>query len=253
MLVRSHLGSAMTTTVYDPANDYYAILGVSTSVSSEELKKAYRRLARLFHPDTNADPRAEKRFKLISEAYETLQNSDSRFIYDQLRESSAVLRPPVLRVNTKLIDFGTVSYGLPLPEKFVLFDNDGGDGVFSTIPEAGRFWHVSGEDAGGEAMGKFVFSLVIDGETEPGRYEEYVQIQIDNDEGVSAVRVLIKVTVEESKLKSSSGRPVPMPDIPSARRGHYAVIPYLAKLGVKSRLLVTCLIVIALIALVSYS
>jgi len=64
--------------------DYYEVLGVERKASTEELKKAYRRLAVKYHPDKNpGDPTAEEKFKEIGEAYEVLMDSNKRAAYDQ--------------------------------------------------------------------------------------------------------------------------------------------------------------------------
>ena len=65
-------------------DDYYAILGVSKAATQEELKRAYRRLARKHHPDANPDdPDAESRFKELSTAYEVLSDPERRSMYDR--------------------------------------------------------------------------------------------------------------------------------------------------------------------------
>jgi curved DNA-binding protein len=65
------------------ARDYYDALGVSRAASTEELQRAYRKLARQYHPDVNRDPGAEERFKEISEAYSVLSDPDTRKRYDR--------------------------------------------------------------------------------------------------------------------------------------------------------------------------
>src|SRR5215213_2357249 len=64
-------------------SDYYEVLVVSRTASADEIKRAYRTLARKYHPDINAEDHAEERFKEINEAHEVLSDSDRRANYDR--------------------------------------------------------------------------------------------------------------------------------------------------------------------------
>lgn len=69
------------------SKDYYKILEISRNASEEEIKKAYKRQALKFHPDKNANPEAEDKFKLIAEAYVVLTDSDKRRTHDGAEET----------------------------------------------------------------------------------------------------------------------------------------------------------------------
>ncbi|HKV95909.1 MAG TPA: DnaJ C-terminal domain-containing protein [Gammaproteobacteria bacterium] len=76
--------------------DYYEILGVPRAASAEEIKRAYRRLARKYHPDVSKEADAAEKFKDIAEAYQTLKDTEKRAAFDQLGQprSGEQFRPP---------------------------------------------------------------------------------------------------------------------------------------------------------------
>jgi curved DNA-binding protein len=112
--------------------DYYGIMGVEPDAGADEIKRAYRKLARKYHPDVSDEPDAETRFKEIGEAYEVLKDPAKREQYDQLRaggwRGGESFRPP------------------PDWQGGFDFSGRGGDGGFGAGPGFGGF---GGEDAAG--------------------------------------------------------------------------------------------------------
>jgi curved DNA-binding protein len=64
--------------------DYYKIMGLERNASADDIKKAYRKLARKYHPDVSKEPNAEEKFKSLGEAYEVLKDKEKRAAYDEL-------------------------------------------------------------------------------------------------------------------------------------------------------------------------
>lgn len=97
------------------AKDFYKILGVSRTADEKEIKRAYRKLARQYHPDANKGKDAEQRFKEINEAYQVLSDSEKRGLYDQFGE-----------------DYDKVGQGAPPP------------GAGGSYPGGGHSYYTSG-------------------------------------------------------------------------------------------------------------
>jgi curved DNA-binding protein len=77
--------------------DYYKIMGVARGASQDEIRRAYRKLARRYHPDVSKEPDAEQRFKEVGEAYEVLKDPQKRQAYDRLGQQwrhGETFRPP---------------------------------------------------------------------------------------------------------------------------------------------------------------
>ncbi|KAF5786682.1 putative Heat shock protein DnaJ, cysteine-rich [Helianthus annuus] len=98
-------------------SDYYSVLGVSKNASKSEIKSAYRKLARSYHPDVNKEPGAEQKFKDISNAYEVLSDDEKRSIYDRYGEA-----------GLKGAGVGTGDFSNPFDLFESLFDGLGGMG-----------------------------------------------------------------------------------------------------------------------------
>jgi len=113
--------------------DYYAILGVERSAPADEIKDAYRKLARKYHPDVSKEANAEARFKEMAEAYATLKDPAKRAAYDQLGRhgSGEDFRPPP--------DWST-QFG-------------GGSGAFDGMDFADLFAGLAGHPRGGGRQG----------------------------------------------------------------------------------------------------
>ncbi|MCB1054938.1 MAG: J domain-containing protein [Acidobacteria bacterium] len=121
--------------------DYYKILGVPKGADKDEIQKAYRKLARKFHPDINKTPEAEQKFKEIGEAYEVLKDKEKRAKYDQFgsawKHAQATGGRPEGFEN---IDFDFSGTGASGFSSFFesLFGGGGGFGGFQGFQGGGR-------------------------------------------------------------------------------------------------------------------
>src|SRR5258707_12997228 len=96
--------------------DYYGSLGVKKTASSEEIRKAFRKLARKYHPDVNPnDKKSEEKFKEISEANDVLSDPKKRKIYDQLGFYSDNIDPAAAEAYARGGGFGAGGFGATPP------------------------------------------------------------------------------------------------------------------------------------------
>ena len=122
--------------------DYYAILGVERAASDDDIKKAYRKLARKYHPDVSKDPAGEEKFKDVAEAYQTLKDTDKRAAYDRLGQHRAgedfePSRDWGKEFNTQFNDGQSSFEGVDLSDLFASFArgrNAGGNQAHFQIP-----------------------------------------------------------------------------------------------------------------------
>ncbi|KAJ8765605.1 hypothetical protein K2173_014727 [Erythroxylum novogranatense] len=114
--------------------DYYSVLGVSKNASKSEIKSAYRKLARNYHPDVNKDAGAEQKFKEISNAYEVLSDDEKRSVYDKYGEAG-------LKGGMGMGDFSN-----PFDLFESLFEGMGGMGGMGMGGRASRSRAVDGQD-----------------------------------------------------------------------------------------------------------
>jgi molecular chaperone DnaJ len=138
--------------------DYYATLGVKKSASAEEIRKAFRKLARKYHPDVNPDKKAEEKFKELSEANDVLSDPKKRKIYDQLGFYSDNIDPATAEAYAR--GGGHPGQGGPAAGQGVPFDFSGFD--FSDFTGGG------GRQTGGGGGFRDIFSSIFSGGRGPG-------------------------------------------------------------------------------------
>jgi len=112
------------------AKDYYKILGIEKNASQEEIKKAFRQLARKYHPDLNSgNKQSEDKFKEINEAYQVLSNTDKRNQYDQYGE--ATFRPEDFSNYRESFNFDDLFSDFGFGDIFNIFRERNGNQVYA--------------------------------------------------------------------------------------------------------------------------
>ncbi len=203
-----------------PTKDYYGVLGIKKTATSDEIRKAFRKLARKYHPDVNPnDKKAEEKFKEISEANDILSDDKKRKIYDQVGFYSDNIDPAAAEAAARGgygggFGGGPRGGGQEPPIDFGGFDFSGFGGSGSRAPQ---------EQAGGGFGGSFkdIFSGMFNGGKQaqrgpqPGTDLEY-QVQIDFwtavRGGVTRLEIQRQETCPTCKGRGGSGGIVECPE-----------------------------------------
>lgn len=154
--------------------DYYHIMGISHDASEKDIKMAYRRLARKYHPDISQEHEAEEKFKEVGEAYEVLKDPKKRAEYDDYRKNQA------FQPNAHPSSGFT---GSSHQEPHVQFNNDFFESLF------GHSRHQHQPTAGEDYQGKIHISL------EEAFQGTVKQVQIPVEQGAEVIMQTIKVKI----------------------------------------------------------
>ncbi|HLI03129.1 MAG TPA: J domain-containing protein [Terracidiphilus sp.] len=202
----------MATTTH---KDYYATLGVKKTATQEEIRKAFRKAARKYHPDVNpGDKRAEEKFKEISEAHDILSDEKKRRIYDQLGFYSDQIDPAQAEAYARQ-QSGGPGYGRGGRVDFEGFDFSG----------FGGFGGQQGSEAGGSGWSSFrdIFSGIFSGAQQERRprgpqpgadleYQATVDFWTAIHGGQTRIQVNRQVACPTCHGQAHTGGPMPCPE-----------------------------------------
>jgi molecular chaperone DnaJ len=205
--------------------DYYGTLGIKKTATTDDIRKAFRKLARKYHPDVNpGDKKAEEKFKEISEANDILSDDKKRKIYDQFGFYSDQIDPAQAEAAARG-GYGRPRSGGPGPQQGVPFDFEGFDfSNFETGPSAQQHQAPSGAP-GGTGWGGFrdIFSGIFNQTAgrqaergpQPGTDIEYT-VNVDFwtavRGGTARLQILRQETCPTCHGKASSGAPMQCPE-----------------------------------------
>src|SRR5947209_87476 len=181
--------------------DYYGILGVKKSASQDEIRKAFRKLARKYHPDVNPnDKKSEEKFKELSEANDVLSDPKKRKIYDQLGFYSDNIDPAAAEAYARGDGFGAGGFGGPGSSgprrQGVPFDFSGFDFNDFTATSAGRKGGGGLPDIYSSMFGRSG-STVTTREAEPGTDLEY-QVNVGFWDAIRGTVLRLEITHQET-------------------------------------------------------
>lgn len=183
--------------------DFYAVLGVDKAASADDIKKAYRKVARESHPDHNpGDPKAEERFKAASEAYNVLSDTGRRREYDEMR---SLFGSGAFRRSAR---GGGQPGGMPFDVSDMFGGGGGGDRRFGGAGFQDLFSSIfTGGQAGGQAAPRG-----------PARGRDVeTEVALDFGDAVRGVTLPLTLRAPESARPATATGPSPAPSRVPAR------------------------------------
>ncbi|MBP1996558.1 DnaJ C-terminal domain-containing protein [Paenibacillus eucommiae] len=179
--------------------NYYEVLGVDRKASKEDIKKAYKKMAKKYHPDVNKTSEAEKRFKQVQEAYEVLHNDEAREGYDKYGEH--------WRERTSAQQAGGANFG----QSGGFYGQDRGGGTrgasYQTQTEYGDFGDIFGQffagaqNGSGRSAGGGFFGEDGDWDIQDERPDQEAILNLTLDEIARGGKVRVRVGEKELSIK----------------------------------------------------
>jgi curved DNA-binding protein len=196
-----------------PPQDFYDVLGVSRTASRDEIQKAYRKLARTYHPDVNKDPGAEERFKEVSEAYDVLSDPEARKRYDAFGEDFRRVPDDIdpERYAGARAGAGATSGGFRGAGRGRVRYSTGGDGgAGPDIDFESLFGDMFGGRGGTRGWGGPIPGADVEAEIELGIDEAYAggrrSITLTGPDGPRTLEVMIPAGVTDGQRVRLSGQ-----------------------------------------------
>lgn len=222
---------------------YYAILGVAPDASQDEIRRAFRRQARRWHPDCNGSPDAAERMAKLNEAYDALGDPKKRAAYDRgaFARTTAAPEPPRPAVRPATVDFGALHPDDRATRTVIVRNLGGPCGTVRVDPDSGPWFRLAGARGGSspDVVAELDFEAFVDPAADllGGRHERKVRVLLDDeaDEVTLSVRVIPqwmgRLWFASARSAPSAGGSNATPTDPLRSTGLVASAPRVTRFG----------------------